>query len=134
MTLNILSGMTYNDSNDSSCYNAAESFIISLDTGSDIFAKMYIPAYWAEAQVQGQDLTAITSALYVDCNVDKFFNTVTHLASSEGVSELGGRIVGAWLFEIDRCRDAYSNSESYTAQERGKAYGKCVSIFFNYTI
>jgi hypothetical protein len=134
MALNILAGMTYNGGSDSKCYNAAESFIISLDTGSDIFKKLYIPAYWAEGQVQSQDLLAISSALYVDCNIDKFFNTVTHLASAEGVSELGGRVAGAWLFEISKCTDAYSNSELYTAQERGKAYGRCASIVFNYTI
>jgi hypothetical protein len=93
--------MTYTPGADSKCYDASESIIISLDTGSDLLKKIYIPAYWAELQVQTQDIIAISSAFYVDCSVDKFFNTVTHLVSNEGVSELGGRLGGAWYFEID---------------------------------
>ena len=51
--LNLLQGMQYTTAgNDSKCYDASESFIIGLDTSSDIFAKLYIPAYWSELQVQ----------------------------------------------------------------------------------
>lgn len=47
--LNLLQGMQYNTAGtDSACYDAAESLIIGFDTSSDIFAKLYIPAYWAE--------------------------------------------------------------------------------------
>jgi len=132
--LNLLSGMTYTKGAQSKCYDAAESFIISADTGTDVLKKMYIPAYWAELQVQGQDFIAISSGLYVDCNIDKMFNTITHLVSTEGVSELSGRVGGAWLFEISQCREAYSDPESFTTKERGYRYGKCVSILLNYTI
>ena len=101
--LNILTGMTYTNGASSKCYDAAESVIISLDTGSDVLKKIYIPAYLPELQVQIQDFIAISAAFYVDCSIDKFFNTVTHLASSEGLSELGGRLAGAFMFEIKKC-------------------------------
>ena len=108
--LNMLSGMQYNTAgSDSACYDAAESLIIGLDTSSDVFAKLYIPAYWSELQVQVQDLTAILAATFVDCNLDKMFTTLTHLASSEGVSELTGRVAGAAFFEFSKCLDVYSN-------------------------
>ena len=134
--LNALQGMQYNSAgNDSKCYDAAESFIIGLDTGSDILAKIYIPAYWAEGQVQFQDLTAVSSALFVDCNVDKMFTTLSHLATSEGVSELTGRVAGAAFFEFSKCFSVYSDdTNTYTSAESSKIYGKCFSVLLNFTI
>ena len=133
MTLNIAQGLAYNPNNNS-CYNALESFIISLDTSSDIMKKMYIPAFWAEAQVQSQDLFAITSMLYVDCALSKMFTTVSHLFSSEGVSELSGRMLGAYPFEIRKCQECYNDPDSFDTAERGFRYGKCLSVVLNYTI
>lgn len=133
--LNVLQGMQYNTSGtNSKCYDAFESSVIALDTTSDILAKMYIPAYWAEAQVQVQDLVAVSSTVFVDCNVDKMFNTLTHLATTEGVSELSARVAGAFMFEISKCMDVYSKPDEYTTQESGQAYGKCLSILLNFTI
>ena len=132
--LNMLSGMSYGGNGDSKCYDAAESFIISTDTGTDVLKKLYIPAFWAEAQIQAQDFISITSALYVDCDVDKLFNTVTHLISTEGITELTGRISGAYFFEIRQCQDAFRDPDSFSRKEKGYRYGKCTSIVLNYTI
>ena len=132
--LNLLTGMSYSGSENSKCYAAVEDFVVGLDTGSDIFKKIYIPAYAAEAQVQAQDLIAVTSAVYVDCALDKAFTTLTHLASSEGVSVLVGRVSGALPFEIAACQKVYSNRENYNTKEAGNIYGKCVSIILNWTI
>lgn len=68
LILNILNGMAYNTAN-SKCYGAAETLIISLDTSTDVFKKIYIPAYIAEAQVQVQDLIAILAAVNIDCSL-----------------------------------------------------------------
>lgn len=108
--------MQYNKNDQSKCYDAAESFIIGMDTSTDILAKIYIPAYVAEAQVQFQDLIAVSSAIFVDCNVDKVFYTMTHLITTEGTSELMGRAAGAAMFQFSRCMDAWQNSEEYTVQ------------------
>ena len=133
--LNLLTGMTYGDNGgDSKCYNAAESFIISTDTSSDIIKKLYITAYWAEAQVTLQDFIAISSGLFVDCQLTQLFNTVSHLASSEGVSQVGGRVAGALPFEMSRCIETYNDPDSFNTQEKGYRYGKCLSIILNYTI
>lgn len=133
--LNVLTGMAYNgDATNSRCYRAAEDMIISLDTGNDVIKKLYIPAYWAEFQVQVQDLVAITAATYVDCSIDKVFLTVSQLASSEGVSTVSARVAGALPFEISRCQAAYKFPHLFTTAERGFRYGKCLSIILNYTI
>ena len=133
--LNLLTGMTYGDNGaDSKCYNAAESFIISTDTSSDIIKKLYITAYWAEAQVNLQDFIAISSGLFVDCQLTQLFNTVSHLASSEGVSQVMGRVTGAIPFEMKRCIEVYNDPKSFSTQEKGYRYGKCTSIILNYTI
>ncbi len=133
MVLNIAQGLAYNPNNNN-CYNALESFIISLDTSSDIMKKLYIPAFWAEAQVQTQDLFAITSMLYVDCALSKMFTTISHLFSSEGVSELSGRVMGAYPFEIRKCQEAWNNKSEFDTAERGYRYGQCLGIILNYSI
>ena len=51
MFLNFLKGMSYSKGSDSKCFSAAESFIVAMDTTSDILRKIYITAYWAEFQV-----------------------------------------------------------------------------------
>jgi len=91
--------MAYNgDATNSKCYNAAEDMIISLDTSTDVFKKLWIPAYLAEAQIQIQDLVAILAATYIDCSIDKIFLTLTALATSEGVASASGRLAGALPF------------------------------------
>lgn len=133
--LNLLTGMAYNgDATNSNCYSAAESFVISLDTSTDIFKKMYKPAYLAEAQIQAQDLLAITSALYIDCSLDKVYTTLKSIASSEGISTASARVTGALPFEIKDCIDVYKFPTFFSTKERGSKYGKCVSILLNYTI
>lgn len=133
MILNIAQGLAYNPQNNQ-CYYALESFIIASDTSSDIFKKLYIPAFWAEGQVQTQDLMAISSMLYVDCKMSKAFTTISHIFSSEGVSELGGRVMGAYPFEISDCIEKWNNSDAYDTSKRGYSYGKCLSVILNYSI
>ena len=132
--LNTLKGMSYGNATNSQCYNAFESIIVSIDTGSDVLRKIYIPAWLAEAQVQFQDFIYVFAALYVDCKFDKFFTTVSHLATSEGVTELVARGGGAMPFELSTCIDVYQNPENYTKTERGYANGQCISIILNWTI
>jgi len=133
--LSLVGGLQYNQNGGtSSCYDAFESAVIGLDTTTDIFAKLYIPAFWSEGQVQMQDLVSVTSAVFVDCNIDKMFGTMSHLATVEGLSELGGRSLGAWPYEISTAIDTFSNSDNYTYQESGYNYGRLISIVLNFTI
>ena len=127
--------MSYGGTADGSrCYDAAESWIISYDTGTDVLKKIYIPAYFAEGQIMLQDFISITSAFYVDCDINKLFNTVSHVFSTEGFTELTGRVTGAYPFEIRHCEDAARGVVKLTKKEKGYRYGKCLSVFLNYTI
>lgn len=132
--LRVLRGMTYNKNVESKCFNAVEDFMISFDTGTDVFRKIYIPAYWSEGQIMLQDIIAITSGVYVDCNLDKAMNTITHLISTEGVSELAGRLAGAGAFELKDCIQAMKKNSGLEREEKGYRYGRCLSVIFNYTI
>ena len=98
--LNVLQGMSYKGTGNNKCYDASESIIIAIDTSTDLIKKFFIPAIWAEILIQLQDMTALSAAFYVDCNVNKFFNQLVHLSSEEGMSEISGRVAGAYFFEI----------------------------------
>ena len=50
--LNILIGMSYSGKGDTKCFEASESVIVALDTASDLFKKIYIPAIWSEIMIQ----------------------------------------------------------------------------------
>ena len=132
--LNVLKGMSYTKSEDSKCYNAFEDLVIGVDTTQDLLKKIYIPAYLAQTQVQTQDLIAMGAAFYVDCSLDKFFNNLTHLATEEGVSEISGRVAGAYLFEISAAQKVWNNPSDYSTQEKGKTYGRALAVILNYTI
>ena len=129
--LNIVAGMSY-DANSSSCYDRVEDIVILTDTLSDIVRKLYKPAYLSEFQVVTQDYIAQFSAVYLDCKIDKVIYTVSHITSSEGQSELTARVAGALPFEINTCIEVYQNPEKFSTQEKGQAYGACVSKILNW--
>ena len=135
MLLSIFTGMTYQKGAESSCFNSVESLIIATDTGTDILAKIYIPAYVAELQVSVQDFTNIVAGFFIECDFDKLFVTATHLATFEGLGELAARLAGAYPYEVKTAIELFSAEDGeYTTAERGYAYGRVVSTFFNYTI
>ena len=132
--LALLGGMTYNGEGDSECYQTAESFIIALDTSTDVLKKIYIPAYLPELQVIIQDFVFIAAYTYTACSIDKLFNQLVHLASQEGITELSGRVAGAYLFEIAAAQEVRSNPDDYTTQEKGDTYGKAIAVTLNFYI
>ena len=134
--LAFIGGMAYNGGDgDSKCYNAFESLIVAADTSTDILKKIYIPAYLPEIQIQLQDSIALTAGFYVDCSVDKFFNQIIHLASQEGITEISGRVAGAYLFEISDALEAYNAEEgTFARTETARRYGKATATVLNYFI
>ena len=110
MFLNLIDGFQYNSgTQEGKCYGAMESLVIALDTSSDLLKKVYIPAYLAEIQVNVQDTSIILAASYVDCDLDKLFNAVSHLVSTEGVTELVSRLAAAYFFEISDCIEKWQS-------------------------
>lgn len=97
--LGVAQGLQYNPNNSSSaCFTAVESMLIASDNGLGVLTKLWAPWYWSEAQLTLQDTIALNAGFYTECDVNKFFNTMTHLVSAEGVSEMGARASGAYMF------------------------------------
>jgi len=99
-----------------------------------LIKKFFIPAIWAEILVQLQDMTALSAAFYVDCNVNKFFNQMIHLASEEGMTEISGRVAGAYFFEIKAAQEAWNEPEKFSSKEKGLRYGRALATITNYTL
>lgn len=59
---------------------------------------------------------------------------MSHIASSEGLVELQGRVAGAYMFEIKKAQTVYMNKDQYSKKERGQAYGAALSTVLNYYI
>ena len=94
----LVQGFMYSPHQDNKCSETIMDSLIGWDNFFYIGAKIYYPWYWPESQVWLQDQLSLSSAFYIDCKFDKAFTSVTHLITTEGLSELGGRVAGAAPF------------------------------------
>jgi hypothetical protein len=99
--LGLAQGLQYSTSGgaNSACFTAIESLLISVDNASSMATKLWAPWYWSEAQLTMQDTIALNAGFYTECDVNKFFNSMSHLATAEGLSEMGARASGAFFFQ-----------------------------------
>lgn len=109
------------------------SSLIGWDNFLYIGAKLYLPWYWPEAQVWLQDQLTLSSGFYIDCKFDKAFTAVTHLITTEGLSELGGRVAGAAPFQLMDLIYAFGDSEMSGAAF-ATTLGRFSSVVLNYQI
>jgi len=68
----------------------------------------------------------LNGQFYVDCDVNKFFDSMTTLISSEGLSSLGARAMGTYFFEYADFNEkrADPNASAFaTAASFGKLFG-----------
>jgi len=76
---------------------------------------------------------ASQSAIVYDCEIDKLFTTITHLPTTEGLSELGARIAGAAAFELyDVITIVGKKDVSWNV--KAKKIGRLVATALNYHI
>lgn len=54
-------------------------------------------------------MIALTSGIYMNCNVDKLLMTITNLITIEGITSLIGRASGMIFFEFKDMQDALDN-------------------------
>jgi hypothetical protein len=100
LVLGIAQGLMYNSAaGPNACFNAIESGLITSSNFFFIASKLYLPYYLPEFQLVLQDNVALIGGLYTDCDVNKFFDSMTTLISSEGVSSLGARAGGSYFFQ-----------------------------------
>lgn len=109
------------------------SSLVGWDNFLYIGAKIYMPWYWAEGQVWFQDQITLFSGFYIDCKFDKAFTSVTHLITTEGLSELGGRVAGAAPFQLMDLIYAFTDSEM-SGPAFATTLGRFSSVLLNYQI
>lgn len=124
--LGVADGLMYTPGGVNRCFAAVEGSLISLDSLGHVITHIYLPWYWSEFQIVLQDEISLQAALYTDCDVDKFFNTMTHLITWEGASELMARGVGGFFFEFQdflSVRDDPEASSFAVGQRFGRVFG-----------
>lgn len=132
--LGIAQGLQYNpNAVSSACFSAVEGALIASDNGLSVLTKIYMPWYLSEAQLLLQDTIALQASFYTECEVNKFFNTMTHLVSAEGVSEMGARASGAFLFEYNTFKEERANPAASSFQ-KGTAFGRLFATIADYHI
>jgi hypothetical protein len=97
--LGLTQGLQYSTSGSTSkCFDAVEGMTTGFSNLFYVLTRMYMPWYMGEAQLAMQDTIALFGSVYIECDVNKFFDSMTTLFSVEGVSSLGARGGGAYFF------------------------------------
>ena len=123
-TLGVAYGLQYNEKKPGKCYTSIKDTILDLNTITSLLLQIYNPMKWAEFAMGTQDYVKMGAAVYANCNVQQFFNTMSSLITGEGASTLGARLFGGMIFEIPNYYEDFMNAESDYAS--GKAIGKIV--------
>lgn len=98
--MSLVSGFVYTPGESSTCSDTIFVGISAWINSIDTVMKFYLPYEWPNFQANIQDILASQSAIVYDCEIDKLFTTITHLPTTEGLSELGARLAGAAAFEL----------------------------------
>ena len=92
-------GLMYNSANGpDGCFTTVADSTIALSNVFYVMRHIYLPWYLPEAQLVIQDNIALMGGFYTECSVNTFFDSMTTLISAEGISSLGARGAGAYLF------------------------------------
>jgi len=132
--LGVAQGLMYNPAAGSNaCFGAIESGLVASSNLFFILSKMYMPWYVPEAQLNLQDNIALMSGFYTECDVNKFFDSMTTLISSEGLSTMGARAGGSYMFEYKNFNELKSDPTASTFV-KAEAMGKLFGTITNYHI
>jgi hypothetical protein len=134
LTLGVAQGLMYNSAaGPNSCFTAVESGLIASSNLFYVLTKSFIPWYVPEVQLVLQDNVALVAGYYKDCEINKFFDTMTTLISSEGLSTLGARAAGAYYFEYKNFTKTWSDDDA-TTFDKGSSFGSLFGALTNYHI
>jgi hypothetical protein len=132
--LGMAMGLQYNSAaGPNKCFNAIEGALTASSNFFWVLARIYMPWYVPEAQLVVQDNIALLGGFYTDCDVNKFFDSMTTLFSEEGLSSLGARGATASQFEYKRYQKAKEDPRGSTFT-RGESFGKLFGAITNYHI
>ena len=134
MILGVAMGLQYNSAGGpNKCFNAIEGALTASSNFFWVLARIYMPWYVPEAQLVIQDNVALLGGFYTDCDVNKFFDSMTTLFSEEGASALGARGGTAYMFEYKRYQEKKADPRASTFV-KGEAFGKLFGAVTNYHI
>jgi len=84
-------GLQYDWRKQGKCYLNIESIFIQIDTLWQLFPLVFLPWEWSKISLAGQVLVDLLSALYVNCQMQEFFNQVAKFLTYEGLASLATR-------------------------------------------
>ena len=132
-TLGMVNGLMYHPGSVHICVVAFEGTLVNFDTFAAVASRIYEPWYWADFIVSLQDMVALSSRIYADCTVDKLFNTLTHLISVEGFTELVARALGMIYFEFKDYVDTRNNPVAKSS-DKGFQFGRVIAALLKFQV
>lgn len=107
--------------------------MLAADNGFSLLTKVMFPWYWSEIQLTVQDSVALNAGFYTECDVNKFFLTMSALATSEGLSEMGARFGGSYMFQYKEYKKV-KELPGATGFQKGEAFGNLFAAVADYHI
>jgi hypothetical protein len=93
-------GLQYDAKKPGTCYTSIEDTALEIESLLSLLEQFYVPSLWADTVLSLQNWVQLSTTVYSDCDIQKFFNTVTALFTGEGSSTLVARIAGGFIFEL----------------------------------
>ena len=78
-------------------------------------------------------MVALSSRIYADCTVDKLFNTLTHVISVEGATEMIARALGMIYFELKDFSDTNKNPNA-ASSDKGFQFGRVIAALLKFQV
>lgn len=131
--MSFVSGFVYTPGETSVCSETIFTYIGAWVNSLDSIKKIYLPYVWPNFQANVQDILASGSGVIYDCDANKLFTTLTHLISTEGITELGARVAGAAPFELFEVIDVLGD-ETIDTGTKARKVGRLSATILNYHI
>ena len=135
--LGFMKGLQYNQAaGPGLCFNTVESTLYASSNLFFVLSKMYMPWYLPEVQLIIQDNIALFGGFYHDCDMNKFFDSMTAVISQEGMSALATRAMVASKFEYKAYKDLKEQKgpKKATNFQKSAAFGKAFGAITQYSL
>ena len=125
-------GLQYDTKVPGKCFNNLEFTIIALDEVIQLWWLILLPEKTPKVILAFQDFIDLVSALYGNCQVQVFFETVEAILTWQGITGLLTRTIGGLQSELP----FYITKATYSTDDCvvGESYGKIVQLIFSYSI
>lgn len=134
MILGTFQGFQYDMSgSQSKCFLSVEDALTATSNLGYVLKNVYMPWFWADGQMVAQDAIVVYGGIYLDCDVNKFFDSMTELISAEGASALSARASAAYMTSYRSWKKVRDDPE-ISRFSQSESFGRLLSDVLNYTI